>query len=106
VVDQPVVRSPPGDLELDARRAASIEATPSLRLAWMAALDRLEPKLRAATAALLAVHRMLVETWDGSDFAVYFQRADRALGVLDNGLSGLARRTGRSTWPNGGVRYP
>lgn len=96
----------------EARRAQLLGTTPTLHRAWMAALDQLEPALRTwlagrtgrdaddlalrtATAALLGVHRMLVETWDGDDMAEYLDRADAALGVLADGLRALDRRRQR-----------
>lgn len=91
------------DVPVDARRTALVLATPSLHRAWLAALAALEPRLRAwlaararrpeddievlaVTAALLAVHRVLVEAWDGTDITTYLDHADRALDRLDVGL--------------------
>lgn len=108
---------PPEEAGLEFRRAALVQATPALLRAWGAMLSDVEPRLRGwlalrtgrdpgedevavATAALLAVHRLLVESWDGADIDAYLDRADRALDLLARGLRSLDADSGGPPGPD------
>lgn len=92
------------DHELDRRRTELVLRTPSLHAAWITALADIERDLvpwfagrigrtaddlevRVAVAALVAAHRVLVETWDGGNADDYMARAEQVYGLLDVGLA-------------------
>lgn len=89
-------------------RLELIRSSAMLRNAWIAMLNDIEAAIRswiaertaidvdcaearAAISALLAVHRMRVETWEGEDVASDLDRAEHAFAVLDRGLRTLGR---------------
>ncbi|MFT3855095.1 MAG: hypothetical protein QM733_20525 [Ilumatobacteraceae bacterium] len=96
------------DEDLDRRRTDLILHTPALHAAWIAALAAVERDLvvwfagrigrtpddlevRVAVAALVAAHRVLVETWAGGSADDYMARAEQVYGLLDAGLAARLR---------------
>lgn len=98
----------------DARRSELVRSTPSVHRAWIAQLEAAEPRIaawvseragvaagsletRVAARALVAVHRLTVESWTSGDIGDYVDTLRRALAVVSDGLDELGRGVSATT---------